>query len=189
MKMIRIDSKGYFAYICAKQIDMKRLILIIIAALGFAIGSKAQSYNIDDRLYVVNETFYMNGVPLTEGELFHLLGDEVYNNEYLPASKKLKTSNILGYIGGTLVGTGVGCALGHAISTLAYGGEFYARPYAVYGCITLVGLIPSILHFNMSKKGVSTYASIAESYNKSTGKVMELTLSPASSGFGIALNF
>ena len=103
--MIRIDSKGYFAYICAKQIDMKRLILIIIAALGFAIGSKAQSYNIDDRLYVVNETFYMNGVPLTEGELFHLLGDEVYNNEYLPASKKLKTSNILGYIGGTLVGT------------------------------------------------------------------------------------
>ena len=41
----------------------------------------------------------------------------------------------------------------------------------------------------MSKNGSATYARIAENYNKNTGKVMELTLSPAKSGFGIAINF
>jgi hypothetical protein len=41
----------------------------------------------------------------------------------------------------------------------------------------------------MSRKGMETYARIAETYNKNTGKIMELSISPASSGFGIAFNF
>lgn len=168
---------------------MKRIILIIAALASFALSSFAQSHLTDGQLYVVGEQFYMNGLPLNDGELKDLLGEEMYNDDYLSARKKLRVSNTLGYIGGTLVGTGVGCALGNAISTLAYGGEFYARPYIVYGGIAVIGLIPSILHFSMSRKGMETYARIAETYNKNTGKIMELSISPASSGFGIAFNF
>lgn len=126
---------------------MIRFIIIIAAAFGFAIGLNAQTHNFEDRLHVVNETFYLNGVPLTEGELSYILGDEIYISRHLiPGS----------------------CFI---------------------SILTLIGLIPSILHFSMTKNTVKTYTSIAESYNKSTGKVMELTLSPASKGFGIALNF
>lgn len=167
---------------------MKRIIIIIAAAFGFAIGMNAQT-TYDDRLYFSGDRFYLNGIPLNDGELMSILGEDVYNNEYLKARKQIRTSNTLGYIGGTLMGTGLGCALGNAISTLAYGGEFQARPYIVYGGITIVGLIPTLIHFNMNKKGKETFTRIAERYNTQTGKVMELTLSPARSGFGIALNF
>lgn len=168
---------------------MKQFFLIFAAMIGFAICTDAQTLNNDGKLYVVNDTFYMNGIPVSDGELVMLLGEDLYNEEYLTARKKLQTSNILGYIGGTLVGTGVGCAAGNAISTLAYGGTFRARPYIVYGCITVAGLIPSLIHFNMNKKGRDAFNRIAATYNKNTGKVMELTVSPASNGFGIALNF
>lgn len=167
---------------------MKKLVIILIALAGIAIGADAQT-TYDDRLYFSGDRFYLNGMPLNDGELMSILGEDVYNNEYLKARKQIRASNTLGYIGGTLMGTGLGCALGHAISTLAYGGEFQARPYIVYGGITIAGLIPSLIHFNMNKKGKETFTRIAERYNTQTGKVMELTLSPARSGFGIALNF
>lgn len=168
---------------------MKRLLLIIVAVAGFAISADAQFFNNEGKLYVMNDMFYIDGIPLKDGEILNLLGEDVYNEEYLPARNKLRTADVMGYIGATLVGTGVGCAAGQLVATAAYGGEFAARPYIVYGCIAAVGIIPSVLHFTMYKNGSATYARIAENYNKNTGKVMELTLSPAKSGFGIAINF
>jgi hypothetical protein len=41
----------------------------------------------------------------------------------------------------------------------------------------------------MAKNGQTAYMRIAETYNKTTGKVTELTLSPARTGFGLAINF
>lgn len=40
----------------------KRMILILIALAGLAIGSEAQVTN-DNKLYFAGETFYMNGLP------------------------------------------------------------------------------------------------------------------------------
>ena len=153
---------------------MKRLLLIIVAVAGFAISADAQFFNNEGKLYVMNDMFYINGIPLNDGEILNLLGEDVYNEEYLPARNKLRTADVMA---------------GQLVATAAYGGEFAARPYIVYGCIAAVGIIPSVLHFTMSKNGSATYARIAENYNKNTGKVMELTLSPAKSGFGIAINF
>ena len=55
---------------------MKRLMLIIAALASFALSSFAQSHLTDGQLYVVDEQFYMNGLPLNDGELKALLGEE-----------------------------------------------------------------------------------------------------------------
>ena len=168
---------------------MKRLILILIAATGFALNSNAQFIDNGGELYVENNMFYLNGMPLNDGEVLAIIGDDVYNNVYLPARKKIKSAETIGYIGGTMMGVGVGLAAGDLISSALYGTTGDSRRYLVYGGITLVGLIPTLVSFSMVKNGRSAYTRIAETYNKGTGRTTELNLGPASSGLGIALNF
>ena len=62
---------------------MKRLLLIIVAVAGFAISADAQFFNNEGKLYVMNDMFYINGIPLNDGEILNLLGEDVYNEEYL----------------------------------------------------------------------------------------------------------
>lgn len=168
---------------------MKRLLLIIVAVAGFAISADAQTFGNAGEIYLLDETFYMDGMPLNDGELRYILGEETFNNVYLPARKKLRGANTLGYIGGTLIGAGVGLAVGDLVSSAVYGYKLTAQPYLIYAGISLVGLIPTFIAMEMSRKGNAAYARIAETYNKETGKVMELTLGPAKSGFGIAFTF
>ncbi|MBE6241325.1 MAG: hypothetical protein E7115_07530 [Bacteroidales bacterium] len=168
---------------------MKRLLLILTTLTGLASVTDAQTNDNAGKIYVLNEKFYMDGIPLNDGELYYFLGEDVYKEEYLPAQKKIRTANTLGYIGGTCMGAGIGLAAGQLISSAVYGFEITAKPYVIYGSITLAGLIPTLVAFSLSKNGNATYARIADSYNKRTGKVLELTLGPASSGFGISLNF
>ena len=66
---------------------MKQFFLIFAAMIGFAICTDAQTLNNDGKLYVVNDTFYMNGIPVSDGELVMLLGEDLYNEEYLTARK------------------------------------------------------------------------------------------------------
>ena len=168
---------------------MKRLLAILAFIAGFIFSANAQTTDETSQLSVSNDRFFINGMPLNDGEILDLLGEDIYNNEYLPARKKLKTANTLGYVGGTIMGLGIGCAAGDLVSSAIYGYEIKAQPYIIYGCITVVGLIPTLIHFQMAKNGHATYARIAETYNKTTGKVTELTLSPAKTGFGLAINF
>ena len=128
-------------------------------------------------------------VALGSGLIFVVSGMLPIDNEYLPAKKKLKTASTLGYVGGTIMGLGIGCAARDLVSSAIYGYEIKAQPYIIYGCITVVGLIPTLIHFQMAKNGQAAYMRIAETYNKTTGKVTELTLSPARTGFGLAINF
>lgn len=172
-----------------KDINMKRLFLIIVAVAGFAISAEAQAYGNAGELYLLDETFYMDGIPLNDGDLRYILGEETFNNVYLPARKKLRGANTLAYIGGTFIGAGVGLAVGDLVSSAIYGYELTGKPFLIYGCVSLAGAIPAIIAWQMSKKGNAAYARIAETYNKETGKVMELTLGPAKSGFGIAFTF
>lgn len=83
----------------------------------------------------------------------------------------------------------MGLAVGDLVSSAVYGYKLTAQPYLIYAGISLVGLIPTFIAMEMSRKGNAAYARIAETYNKETGKVMELTLGPAKSGFGIAFTF
>lgn len=168
---------------------MKRLLTVLVFIVGFIFNANAQTTDETSQLNVSNDRFFMNGMPLNDGEILDLLGEDVYNNEYLPARKKLKTASTLGYVGGTIMGVGVGCAVGDLVSSALYGYEIKAQSYIVYGCITAVGLIPTLIHFQMTKNGQAAYMRIAETYNKTTGKVTELTLSPARTGFGLAINF
>ena len=87
---------------------MKRLLMILVAVAGFAISAEAQTFGNAGEIYLLDETFYMDGMPLNDGELRYILGEETFNNVYLPARKKLRGANTLGYIGGTLIGAGVG---------------------------------------------------------------------------------
>ena len=77
---------------------MKRLILILIAATGFALNSNAQFIDNGGELYVENNMFYLNGMPLNDGEVLAIIGDDVYNNVYLPARKRIKSAETIGYI-------------------------------------------------------------------------------------------
>lgn len=174
---------------------MKRILatLAILFAVCFCASAQENTYmptfNENSQLYVVNDMFYIDGMPLTDGTLLYLLGEDVYNNEYLPAQQKFKTAGAVGYIGGTIMGIGIGCAAGDLIVSAIYGNPLNGRSYAIYGCVTAIGLIPTLIAFHMEKNGRAAYANIAETYNKNTGKVTALTLSPARSGLGIAINF
>ncbi len=168
---------------------MKRLLTAVTLLVGFIFNTNAQTTDCPSQLNVSNDRFFINGMPLNDGEILDLLGEDIYNNEYLPAKKKLKTANTLGYVGSTIMGLGIGCAAGDLVSSALYGYEIKAQPYIIYGCITVVGLIPTLIHFQMAKNGQAAYMRIAETYNKTTGKVTELTLSPARTGFGLAINF
>ena len=168
---------------------MKRLLTVVALFVGFIFNTNAQTTDGPSQLNVSNDRFFINGMPLNDGEILDLLGEDIHNNEYLPAKKKLKTASTLGYIGGTIMGLGIGCAAGDLVSSAIYGYEIKAQPYIIYGCITVVGLIPTLIHFKMAKNGQAAYMRIAETYNKTTGKVTALTLSPARTGFGLAINF
>lgn len=158
---------------------MKRLLTAVALLVGFIFNVNAQTTDDPSQLNVSNDMFFINGMPLNDGEILDLLGEDIYNNEYLPAKKKLKTANTLGYVGGTIMGLGIGCAAGDLVSSAIYGYEIKAQPYLIYGCITVAGLIPTLIHFKMAKNGQAAYMRIAETYNKTTGKVTELTLSPS----------
>lgn len=174
---------------------MKRIITTLATVIAACFCATAQqniympTLNENSQLSVVEDIFYVDGVPVTDGTLLYLLGEDVYNNEYLPAKKKFQTAGALGYIGGTIMGIGLGCAAGDLIVSAIYGNPLNGRSYAVYGCVTALGLIPTLIHFQIAKNGRAEYTRIAESYNKNTGKVTGLTLTPARSGFGIAINF
>ena len=124
---------------------MKRLLTAVALLAGFIFNANAQTTDDPSQLNVSNDMFFINGMPFNEGEILDLLGEDIYNNEYLPAKKKLKTANRLGYVGGTIMGLGIGCAAGDLVSSALYGYEIKAQPYIIYGCITVVGLIPTSL--------------------------------------------
>ena len=89
---------------------MKRLLTAVALLAGFIFNANAQTTDDPSQLNVSNDMFFINGMPLNDGEILDLLGEDIYNNEYLPAKKKLKTANTLGYVGGTIMGLGIGCA-------------------------------------------------------------------------------
>ena len=122
---------------------MKRLLTAVALLAGFIFNANAQTTDDPSQRNISNDMFFINGMPLNEGEILDLLGEDIYNNEYLPAKKKLKTANTLGYVGGTIMGLGIGCAAGDLVSSALYGYEIKAQPYIIYGCITVVGLIPT----------------------------------------------
>ena len=174
---------------------MKRILTTLATVVAFCFCASAQqstfmpALNENSQMYVMDNVFYIDGMPVSDGTLLYLLGEDVFNNEYLPAKKKFETAGIIGYIGGTIMGIGLGCAAGDLLVSAIYGTQLNGRSYAIYGCVTAIGLIPTLIHFHMAKKGEAEYTRIAETYNKNTGKVTGLTLSPARSGFGIAINF
>jgi len=54
--------------------------MILVAVAGFAISAEAQTYGNAGEIYLLDETFYMDGMPLNDGELRYILGEETFNN-------------------------------------------------------------------------------------------------------------
>lgn len=74
---------------------MKRIITTLATVIAACFCATAQQQNIymptlneNSQLSVVEDIFYVDGVPVTDGTLLYLLGEDAYNNEYLPAKKK-----------------------------------------------------------------------------------------------------
>lgn len=62
---------------------MKRLLTAVALLVGFIFNANAQTTDDPSQLNVSNDRFFINGMPLNDGEILDLLGEDIYNNEYL----------------------------------------------------------------------------------------------------------
>jgi len=119
--------------------------------------------------------FYQNGTVISPDQLSNILGQESYDNQYLPAKKK-RTAGVACLSAGSsvaVVGVGLivyGAVSGNSTSSSAFGGMVAVGT----GCITAA---------------VGAAAAITGGILMSSANKKMKNLRPASSGIGLAMTF
>ena len=98
---------------------MKRIIVLVIAAVAFIASSVVA--NAQYRPSTLNQHRAgfedENGHTLTDQEVFELIGEDVYNQTYVGATKQYKTGKILTIVGAATTGVGLVGTIAGSVAT------------------------------------------------------------------------
>ena len=89
-----------------------------------------------------NGHLWMDGNKLSDDDVLGILGEETYNI-YSKARKQIRIGETTTTIGGTLLGTGIGYAIGGFLASRMLGNKESASDYLIKGgIIAVIGTIP-----------------------------------------------
>ena len=98
---------------------MKKIIVLVIAAVAFIASSVVA--NAQYRPSTLNQHRAgfedENGHTLTDQEVFQLIGEDVYNQTYVGATKQYKTGKILTIVGAATTGVGLVGTIAGSVAT------------------------------------------------------------------------
>ena len=98
---------------------MKKIIVLVIAAVAFIASSVVA--NAQYRPSTLNQHSAgfedENGHTLTDQEVFELIGEDVYNQTYVGATKQYKTGKILTIVGAATTGVGLVGTIAGSVAT------------------------------------------------------------------------
>ena len=98
---------------------MKKIIVLVIAAVAFIASSVVA--NAQYRPSTLNQHRAgfedENGHTLTDQEVFELIGEDVYNQTYVGATKQYKTGKILTIVGAATTGVGLVGTIAGSVAT------------------------------------------------------------------------
>ena len=98
---------------------MKKIIVLVIAAVAFIASSVVA--NAQYRPSTLNQHRAgledENGHALTDQEVFELIGEDVYNQTYVGATKQYKTGKILTIVGAATTGVGLVGTIAGSVAT------------------------------------------------------------------------
>jgi hypothetical protein len=157
---------------------MKKLLVLVAVLLVSATASYAQ-YQIPEGkmdLNVWSGKITVGGMEINEAMLPMYFSPE--------EQAMYRSANTLSYIGGGLIGFGIGYALGDLAASLITGKRSNGAVYITCGCISLIGVPFYAIGMNKAKKAIA-------SYNSSHGYSFrpELDFGVQANGVGFALNF
>lgn len=131
-----------------------------------------------------NGHLWMDGNKLSDDDVLGILGEETYNI-YSKARKQIRIGETTTTIGGTLLGTGIGYAIGGFLASRMLGNKESASDYLIKGgIIAVIGTIPLAIGLPVMKKGCKKLESIADNYRNENPHG---TLSFGATGSGIGL--
>ena len=106
---------------------MKKFVLTLVVLLTGLIPALSQVRSLPT-LENKMGTFYLDGQELTPQQLEQLVGSEIFDQTYTPASRQLKASKILYIAGGVTAGVGlIGTIAGSALILSSKAGQKAAK--------------------------------------------------------------
>jgi hypothetical protein len=173
---------------------MKKALILLLGILVLGIG-QAQAQMNPDFISMKKGKFYdENGMVLSPEQIKQIIGNEIYKDTYLGATKQYKAGKTLvaaGAIGfGVGIATAVGCAAKYnsdeyldTIDETLEAGIYGGYILAVLGGLALDAGIPFLII------GKNRLNWIAENYNETKSVSLRLTGCSAGTGLGLALVF
>jgi len=159
--------------------------ILIVAAITLFWGMTLQAQEKSGSLHYLGKgDFAISGTHLTEGELYDLLGDEVYYETYLPAQKQRRIGLPVGIAGAGLLGA---TAVWYAVSIDTDWVE--EKTVVISSSIAwTVGFAASagLAYYIIGNKRLKW---IADDYNRRNGSAASLQVGPTLNGIGLVLNF
>jgi len=161
-------------------------------------------YRYADKVEISRGDFYLNGRELDDYETRQFIGDEIYNNTFIPARRQRKAGMVLSTIGGVVTGVGtIVTIVGVATSTTTHTwyqdssgrtwGDKYTdniSPALLAGAIIApVGFVILGTGIPLMVIGTKRLNWVEEDANDKLSHPMTLNLNSSANGFGLCLNF
>ena len=98
---------------------MKKIIVLVIAAVAFIASSVVANAQYRPSALSQHRAGFEdeNGHTLTDQEVFELIGEDVYNQTYVGATKQYKTGKILTIVGAATTGVGLVGTIAGSVAT------------------------------------------------------------------------
>lgn len=173
---------------------MKKILLTLIVVAVAAIVSIEASAQAPAYMSREKSDLYLNGMKLTSDQVFELIGEETYDATYRGAIKQYKAGLPMMIVGG-VVGFG-----GLVLTCVGSVGYIYADNYGEESTAAILmysGLGAAFVGDILCAGGAALFCIgrsrlgwVASDYNRrQRAASRDVTLAPASSGFGLALKF
>ena len=168
---------------------MKRALILLLGILAIGLG-QVRAQVMPEYLEMSRGRFYdENGTLLTDGQIRNIIGDKIFEETYIGATKQFNAGKKLITFGAIGFGVGLVTAIG---STALYNyyeedvflvGTYLGSAIGVLGALALNAGIPLKIF------GKSRLYWIADDYNESKGYTLRVIGSSAGPGLGLALVF
>lgn len=181
---------------------MKLLVSILSAVLVLATTCLSTSAQIVDKpetdkgpaidrtrtVSAADGCLWMGGEQLSSGDIISLFGQDTYE-AYDKARRQISNGSIMVTTGATMLGVGIGYALGRFIASRITGNhESVKESLVTGGIVAAVGAIPLAVGIPIARKGEKNLESIAAGYSE--GSVAgTLSIGTTPNGIGLCFRF
>ena len=175
---------------------MKRALFIILGVLAIGLGQARAQVNPDYLSMKKGQFFDENGNVLTEGQIRQVIGDQIFEETYLGASKQFQAGKKLITFGAIGLGVGlvsaIGCGVAYNNHYESEGVENESLAAGMIGgyVLAVLGELALDAGIPLAIIGKSRLNWIADDYNEKTRNIsMHVTGCSAGPGLGLAIVF